>query len=67
MLVVLDAPTGSEVVWTDDAVVGEDNAARRHAEVCGMIRHGATHTPYQTTCRQHMHDQSTEGARREEK
>lgn len=51
MLVVLDATTRSEVVGTDDAVVGEDNAACCHAEVCSMISYRTAHTPYQTTYR----------------
>lgn len=62
VLVVLDPAARREVVGTDDAVVGEDDAARRHAEVCGMVRHGAAHAPHQTSCRQ-QHDVASEGER----
>lgn len=50
VFVVLDAAAGGEVVGTDDAVVGEHDAARRHAEVCGVVGHRAAHTPDQATC-----------------
>lgn len=62
VLVVLDPAARREVVGTDDAVVGEDDAARRHAEVCGMVRHGAAHAPHQTSCGQQYHAAS-EGQR----
>lgn len=52
VLVVLDPAAGGEVVGTDDTVIGEDDAACSHAEVCGMIRHRAAHAPHQTSCRQ---------------
>lgn len=51
MFVVLDATAGGEVVRTDDAVVGEDDAACCHAEVCSVIGYRAAHTPNQTTYR----------------
>lgn len=51
VLVVLDAAAGGEVVGADDAVVGEDNAARCHAEVRGVIGHWTANAPHQTTCR----------------
>lgn len=50
VFVVLDATTGSEMVGTNDAVVGEDNAACRHAEVRSMIGYRTAHASYQTTC-----------------
>lgn len=63
MLVVLDAATGGEVVGTNDAVVGEDDAAGCHAEVRGVVGYRTAHTPYQTACGQPPDDngQRTEG------
>lgn len=52
VLVVLDPAAGGEVAGTDDAIIGEDDAACRHAEVCGMVRHRAAYAPHQTSCRQ---------------
>lgn len=49
VLVVLHAPTRGEMVGTDDAVVGEDDAARCHAQVCGVIGYRTAHAPHQTT------------------
>lgn len=46
---VLNAAAGGEVVGTDNAVVGEDNAACCHAEVRSMISYRTAHTPNQTT------------------
>lgn len=50
VFVVLDAAPGGEVVGTDDAVVGQHDAARRHAEVRSVIGDRAADTPHQTTC-----------------
>lgn len=50
VLMVLDTTARSEVAGTDDAVVGENNAARGHAEVCGMIGDWTAHAPHQPTC-----------------
>ncbi|TNN42262.1 hypothetical protein EYF80_047557 [Liparis tanakae] len=50
VFVVLDAAARGEVVGTDDAVVGEHDAARRHAEVRGVVGHRAAHAPDQATC-----------------
>lgn len=50
MFVVLDAAAGGEVVGTDDAVVGQHHAARRHAQVRGVVRHRAANASHQTTC-----------------
>lgn len=63
MFVVLDAAAGGEMVGTDHAVVGEDNAARCHAEVCGVIGYGAAHTANQTTCRRTPDNRSERGRR----
>lgn len=52
VLMVLDATTGSEVVGADDAVVGEDNAARCHAQICSMIGDRTAHAAHQTACGQ---------------
>lgn len=49
VFVVLNTPTRSEVVGTDDAVVGEDDTARCHAQVCSMIGYWTAHASYQTT------------------
>lgn len=49
MLVVLHPPAGDEVVGADDAVVGEDDAARRHAQVRGVVGYRTANAPYQTT------------------
>lgn len=50
VFVVLDAAARREMVWADDAVVGEHYAARRHAQVIGMIGHRAANASDQTTC-----------------
>lgn len=47
VFMVLDATSGSEVVGADDAVVGEDNAARCHAQICSMIGDRTAHTAHQ--------------------
>lgn len=52
VFVVLDPPARGEMVGADDAVAGEHNAARRHAQVCGMIGHWAAHASHQAACRQ---------------
>lgn len=62
VLVVLHSSSRGEVVGTDDAVVGEDDATRCHAEVCGMVGHWAAHAPHQTSWRQ-QHDGASEGKR----
>ena len=54
MFVVLDTAAWGEVVGTDDAVVGQNNTSRRHAQVRGVIGNRAAHTSYQTTCSQHI-------------
>lgn len=50
VFVVLDAPPRGEVVWTDDAVVGEDHAAGGHAQVVGVVGYGAANAANQATC-----------------
>lgn len=64
---VLDAATGGEVVGTDDAVVGEDNAACCHAQVCCMIGHWAAYAAYQTTFAQKQENNRTVRARTSQK
>lgn len=49
MFVVLDAAAGGEVVRADDAVVGQDDAACCHAQVCSVIGYRAAHTANQAT------------------
>lgn len=49
VFMVLDATSGGEVVGTDNAVIGEDNAACCHAQVCSVIGHRAAHAPHQAT------------------
>lgn len=49
VFVVLNAPARNKVVGADDAVVGEDDAARRHAQVCGVIGYRTANAPHQTT------------------
>lgn len=49
VFVVLNTPARGEVVGTDDAVVGEDDAARRHAQVCSVIGDRTAHASYQAT------------------
>lgn len=66
VLVVLDPAAGGKVVGTDDTVIGEDDAARHHAEVCGMVCHRAAHAPHQTSCRQ-QNDSTSVGKRVGEK
>lgn len=48
MFMVLDTPAGSEVVGTYNTVVGEDDAACCHAEVCCVIGYGTANAPHQT-------------------
>lgn len=49
MLMVLDAASWSEVVRADDAVVGQNHAAGRHAQVCGVVRDRTANAPHQPT------------------
>lgn len=46
---VLAALAGSEVVWTEEAVVCQHQAACCHTVVIGMIGHRAAYTPSQPT------------------
>lgn len=58
VFVVLAAFAGSEVVWTQEAVVGENQAARRHAVIVGVIGHGAAHASSQPTWETHTKSQT---------
>lgn len=49
VLVVLHTPARDKVVGADDAVVGEDDAARRHAQVRGVVGYRTANASYQTT------------------
>ena len=50
VLVVLAALARREVVGTEEAVVGQHQAARGHAVVVGVVGHGAAHAAGQATC-----------------
>lgn len=49
VLMVLHTPARDKVVGADDAVVGEDDAARRHAQVRGVVGYRTANASYQTT------------------
>lgn len=49
VFVVLNTPARNEVVGTDDAVVGEDDTAGCHAQVCSVIGYRTAHASYQAT------------------
>lgn len=49
VFVVLAAFARSEVVWTEETVVGQHQTACCHTVVIGMISHRAAHTSSQST------------------
>lgn len=49
VFMVFAAFAGSEVVWTQEAVVGENQAACCHAVIIGVIGHGTAHASSQAT------------------
>lgn len=58
VFVVFAALAGSEVVWTEEAVVCQHQAACGHTVVVGMIGHRAAYTSGQPT-----YDKNTEEQR----
>lgn len=59
VLMVLAAFAGDEMVWTQEAVVGQRNTASSHAVVICMVSHWTTHTAGQTTYNKHRHTHQT--------
>ena len=51
VLVVTAALAWVEVVWAQEAVIGQGDAACGHAVVVGMVRNGTADAAGQTTCR----------------
>lgn len=49
VFVVLAALAGSKVVWTEEAIVSQHQAACRHTVVIGVIGHGAANASSQPT------------------